>query len=237
MLPQEPGGINEAGRPRGPLRAGRQAARGAIIIHPMSGPKTGIECEIKLRVDSVQEGIDRIGRLPAQLERASRFEDNEIFDTAERRLAAAGCLLRLRVVDGRGLVTFKEPVTSALHAKVRAEVESEVGDPGAIRAIFLKSGFRRVWRYQKYRSDHAWVAPDSGEALAISLDRTPIGTWLELEGPMDAIDRAAARMGFTRDDYVLDDYRSLHRAWIARRGEGASDMVFGDGAGEEPPAA
>jgi hypothetical protein len=35
-------------------------------------------------------------------------------------------------------------------------------------------------------------------------------------------------MGFSSQDYILDDYRTLHIAWARDRGEDMSDMVFED---------
>ena len=208
--------------------AGRHGLPPLIIICRMKGSGSGIEVEVKVRVESVAEGLERLARLEALLEQAPLFEDNEIFDTPDRRLASARCLLRLRMTAGRGILTWKEPVATDLRAKVRAEVECEVGSPEALRTIFEKTGFERVYRYQKYRSYHAWTDPYSGGALAISLDDTPIGVYMELEGPKEAIDRATEIMGFSVSDHILDDYRSLHVAWRKDHGSAPTDMVFTD---------
>jgi len=195
----------------------------------MNQSGTKMEVEIKLKVASVQEGLDRIAQLPAELEEAPLFEDNEVYDTASGSLAASETLLRLRVVAERGTVTLKEKVPgSSQRAKVRSETETSVGSPDAIRAIFAAAGLKRVYRYQKYRSYHAWKDPSTGRQLMISLDNTPIGVFLELEGEQESIDRAATTMGFTPGDYILDDYRSLHKAFVAKRGQPFGDMVFED---------
>ncbi len=198
----------------------------------MDGGGTRVEIEIKLRVASVQEGLEKIALLPAELEEAPRLEDNEVYDTATGSLAAAGSLLRLRVVGGRGIVTLKEKVASALRAKVRSETETSVDVPDAIRAVFARVGLVRVYRYQKYRSYHAWTDPQSGHQLMITLDDTPIGVFMELEGDSGTIERAAAKMGFAASDHILDDYLSLHKAWLAQRGLPFGDMVFADRAQE-----
>lgn len=194
---------------------------------------TKMEVEIKLKVASEQEGLDRIALLPAELEEAPLFEDNEIYDTASGSLSATETLLRLRVVMERGTVTLKEKVPgSSQRAKVRSETETTVGSPDAIRAIFAAAGLERVYRYQKYRSYHAWKDPSTGRQLMISLDNTPIGVFLELEGEQESIDRAASTMGFAPGDYILDDYRSLHKAFVAQHGRPFGDMVFEDRAAD-----
>lgn len=190
---------------------------------------TKMEVEIKLKVASLQEGLDRIALLPAELEGAPLFEDNEVYDTATGSLAATETLLRLRVVAGRGTVTLKEKVPgNTQRAKVRSETETSVESHDAIRAVFAAVGLKRVYRYQKYRSYHAWKDPSTGRQLMISLDHTPIGVFLELEGEQESIDRAASTMGFALGDYILDDYRSLHKAFVAKSGQPFGDMVFED---------
>ena len=189
-----------------------------------------LEVEVKLGFPTIAEAMSRLARLPAVLERARRLERNEVFDTPDRSLSAAARLLRLREVDGLGLLTWKEPsaadVTPGLRAKVRHEIETEVSSPAAFREILQRLGYVVVYRYEKYRSDLAWQDPETEKSLAISLDETPIGVYVELEGPKESIDRAAGRMGLGEEEYILDDYRSLHHAWLAARGLPGADMVF-----------
>jgi adenylate cyclase class 2 len=195
---------------------------------------SSIEIEVKLSVASAHEASGRLALLPAQARDGRRFEDNDIYDTPDRALSGRHSLLRLRVVEGRGLVTFKERVESDLRAKVRAEVQTAVTSPEAMRRIFDSLGFVRIYRYQKYRSNYGWADPQSGESLAISLDETPIGVFMELEGPKESIDQAARRMGFAEADYIVDDYRALHRAWLKERALPETDMVFEAPAAGEP---
>jgi adenylate cyclase, class 2 len=63
-------------------------------------------------------------------------------------------------------------------------------------------------------------------AAVVTLDETPIGDFLELEGPGEWIDDTAKRLGFSRQDYVLDSYARLYVADCERRGVEPSHMVF-----------
>ena len=165
------------------------------------------------------------------------FESNDIYDTPQGALAAAGRMLRLRVAGDETILTFKERVETDLRAKVRREVQTTVESASAMREIISKLGLVRVYRYQKYRAYFEWNDPQTGERLAICLDDTPIGVFLELEGPKDSIDRAAARMGYSQDDYILEDYRALHQAYLRDRGLPPGDLVFPDSqAGSTPDA-
>ncbi len=46
--------------------------------------------------------------------------------------------------------------------------------------------------------------------LLIEVDETPIGTFVELEGPPAAIDRAATELGYSKRDYIVTNYLSLY---------------------------
>ncbi len=70
-------------------------------------------------------------------------------------------------------------------------------------------------------ASNAWAA-----GLLIELDETPIGIFLELEGPASAIDRAAKALGFERRDYILANYMVLYREYCRRRGKKPRDMLF-----------
>ncbi len=60
----------------------------------------------------------------------------------------------------------------------------------------------------------------------LELDETPIGVFLELEGPASAIDRAAQALGFEKRDYVLANYMTLYREFCQSGGEEPRDMLF-----------
>jgi adenylate cyclase class 2 len=93
--------------------------------------------------------------------------------------------------------------------------------------IFARMGMRESFHYEKYRT--TFRMPESArwaKGLLIELDETPIGTFVELEGPAAAIDRAARLLGFSKDEYVLTNYLRLHAEECVRRGEKVSDMVF-----------
>ena len=87
--------------------------------------------------------------------------------------------------------------------------------------VFTRLGFEIAWRYQKHRTQYSL-----GD-LAICLDETPIGCYVELEGPPDQIDRTAAEMGFGIGDYMLHSYRELYVLEAHRRGIPEGDLLVG----------
>ena len=62
--------------------------------------------------------------------------------------------------------------------------------------------------------------------LVIELDETPLGTFLELEGPAEAIDRVAHELGYSKKDYIVKSYLALYLEDCRRRGEAPKNMVF-----------
>jgi hypothetical protein len=64
------------------------------------------------------------------------------------------------------------------------------------------------------------------KGLEIDLDETPIGTFVELEGPPRAIDRVAKELGYSKPDYIVTNYLVLYREECRRKGQKPGDMVF-----------
>ena len=111
--------------------------------------------------------------------------------------------------------------------KVREEIEVEIADAEVMSKIFLGLGMKGWFRYEKYRTTYA--LPGSArwaKGLLIELDETPIGAFVELEGPPGAIDQAASRLGFSHGDYILKTYLQLYIEDCRRRGAEPRDMVF-----------
>jgi adenylate cyclase class 2 len=183
------------------------------------------EIEVKLAIDDADDARRRLGAAGAVALAARSFEDNRLYDDAARSLKGAGRLLRLRSVGGRTVLTFKarpEGPPGDTRYKVRDEYETEVADAGAIDQVLRALGYEPAWRYQKYRQ------PYHLGAVEVLLDETPVGNFLELEGPPDAIDAAARALGYSPADYDTRTYRELHQARTGREEPG--DMVFPESA-------
>jgi adenylate cyclase class 2 len=177
---------------------------------------SGVESEVKLSVQHPEEARAALARLGAHCVRKRHFEDNVLFDDAASSLVRRGQALRLRRTEAAGVLTHKGPRRDREGVKSRQEVETTVADPDALQAILQALGLRPVFRYQKYREVYRW------QAVEIVLDETPIGTFLEVEGPPAEIHRAAAELGYGPADYIRESYAAL---FFARGGQG--DMLFG----------
>jgi len=187
-------------------------------------PKAGktTETEVKLAVPSVEDAKRRLRRAGFRVLHTRVFEANEIFDTPELRLRANSELLRLREAGGAAILTYKGPPLRSRH-KSREEVETKVSNPGALRRILLATGFTLVFRYEKYRTEYV----RAGEAGHATVDETPLGCYMELEGDGAWIDATAGLLGFTPADYITLSYGSLYVEWCGREGITPQNMVFG----------
>ena len=173
-----------------------------------------LEQEVKLRVPDVAEARRRVGLLEGvRVERERHFEDNVLYDRGGE-LAERGEILRLRRTPHGARVTFKGPHPGDPDVKTREEIEFEV-DADAAALLFVRLGFERRFHYQKYRSVFRW------RDVEIVVDETPIGCYMEVEGPPGGIDAAVTALGFAAADRVTKSYYELHV-----QAGGSGDLVF-----------
>jgi adenylate cyclase class 2 len=110
---------------------------------------------------------------------------------------------------------------------VREEIEVEVTEAAILSKIFEGLGMRGWFRYEKYRTTYGMDSSRPwAKELLIEVDETPIGVFAELEGPPEAIDRAAEELGFSKQDYVLRNYLTLYLEECRRTGVEPGDMLF-----------
>ena len=180
----------------------------------MAGP---VESEIKLRMSGPGPAREAVARLGATLVRPRHFEDNVLLDDARGTLAGSGRTLRLRRTEAGAVLTFKGPRQDREGVKSRQEIEASLpaGEADALLAVLRAVGFAPVFRYQKYRETYAW------QDVEIVVDETPVGTFLEIEGPEGTIHTAAAALGYGPADYITASYGELFAA-SGRKG----DMLF-----------
>jgi len=181
-----------------------------------------IETEIKLRYpdgpDSARRMLERQGYKATE---PRTLESDQLFDRPGGDLRSSDQLLRLRRTGARATVTYKGPGRSERH-KSREEIEFDVSDAESFTRVLDRLGYCPTFRYEKYRTKFA--AP--GEPGLVTIDETPIGTFLELEGPAQWIDQTAARLGFSREDYLTSSYSSLYREYRQKNQSAPENMVF-----------
>lgn len=187
----------------------------------MDNAGNGREVEVKLRIPSARAGHELIRKAGIPIARPRVFESNTVYDTPDGALRGRGELIRLRTAGARAVLTYKGAGEPGKH-KSREELETVVGDAGVAALILSRLGLVPVFRYEKYRTE--FKAP--GSPGVVTLDETPIGVFLELEGTPEWIDSEAARLGFAEKDYITASYGSLYLESCRSLGITPSHMVF-----------
>jgi adenylate cyclase class 2 len=183
-----------------------------------------LESELKIPVtdfEAVRASLRREGAVEVQ---AVAREINLLLDEDHGRLRTAGALLRLRQHGDRNILTLKGPVSYRGAIKVRPERETEFSDFPRMVEIFEELGFSVFMRYEKDREE--WRL----EEFSVVLDHTPMGDFIEVEGPSDGLERAARLLGLDPAAAVRGSYVSLWLEYRELHPELAlpTDMVFAE---------
>jgi len=179
------------------------------------------EKEIKFMMESPERALHLLLSAGATPRGERAFEDNLVFDDEGKTLWGRGILLRLRRYGDRVTLTVKSNAAVEAGLKVREEREARVDDFDAMREILAALGYAPAFRYQKYRTNFDFMG------TVASLDETPIGTYLEIEGEPQAVRDAAERLGLDLAHGLTQSYMELFRAF-GKTGE----MVFSETAGK-----
>lgn len=178
------------------------------------------EIEVKLRLDTLTGIESRLTAIGARLVRPRELEDNQLYDFPDFSLKTRGALLRVRIQQSGSTLTYKESARVEAGAKVRDELEVGVTSGESTAAIVAKLGMRALFRYQKYRASYAF------DDLVITVDETPMGSFLELEGPPILIDEVAGKLGYKASDYIAKSYLALYQDHLKAKGMPLRDMLF-----------
>jgi adenylate cyclase class 2 len=125
------------------------------------------------------------------------------------------------VIGGGAKLTYKGPPEGGKH-KSREELELDLSDADAIAAILDRLAYHPVFRYEKFRTEFG-QHESSGVA---TVDETPIGVYLELEGDPSWIDGTARKLGFAETDYITASYARLYLDWCKVQGVAPTNMLF-----------
>jgi adenylate cyclase class 2 len=207
------------------------------------------EIEVKLRVLNVAALRRRLKQLRAREISPCTHESNTLYDTPKKDLKRRGQLIRIRIEQpassfgklrpnenaaailtykgpsrsSRGAINARRSSTTRSHFKIKDEAEVSVAGGTQLSRILRALGLLPAFRYEKFRT--TYVLPGI-RGLKVEFDETPVGIYLELEGPISAIDRAARLLGYARHDFIKETYGSLYLTECRRRGRKPGDMLF-----------
>jgi len=177
------------------------------------------EIEIKFALENRESLVARIEEAGGEQLFPETFEDNMILDR-RGELRTKGALLRVRKFGRFVLATFKGPASFDGAIRSREEVQTGLESFDRAIALFDALGFKPVFRYQKFRE--VWRVRD----VEIVLDRTPIGDYLEIEGPTETIRELSAALGLSLEKGIRQSYADLYRLARRTRADLPEHMVF-----------
>jgi adenylate cyclase class 2 len=177
------------------------------------------EIEVKFALRDRNELVRKLHEIGAQRLYPETFEDNIVLDR-RGELRTRGALLRVRKFGKYSIATYKGPMSIEGGVKSREEVQTGVESFELAIKIFDALGFKPVFRYQKFRE--VWRLRE----VEVVLDRTPIGDYFEIEGPMDTIRAIAAELGMKMEQAIRQTYADLYRQARRTRSDLGENMVF-----------
>ena len=177
------------------------------------------EIEVKFPLTDRDALTRRLGEIGAHRLYPETFEDNIVLDR-RGELRTKGALLRVRKFGKYAIATYKGPMSMEGGIKKREEVQTGVESFELAIELLDALGFKPVFRYQKFRE--VWRVKD----VEIVLDRTPIGEYFEIEGPIDVIRSVASDLGMNMDQAIRQTYADLYRQARRTRSDLPENMVF-----------
>jgi adenylate cyclase class 2 len=180
-----------------------------------------IEVEVKIAIGDPAVVAARLAELGFQRKSDREFESNTIWDTADQSLRASGEIVRLREYGPLRLLTYKGPAQAGKH-KRREELESDLTSLEALERIFMRLGLTPNFCYEKYRSEYQ----REGASGVVTVDETPIGNFIELEGEANWIDHTARELGFAESSYLTGSYATLYVNHCRELGIEPAHMTF-----------
>lgn len=177
------------------------------------------EIEIKFALKDRNALVRKLHEIGAQRLYGETFEDNIVLDR-RGELRTKGSMLRIRKFGRYALATYKGPMAFDGGVKTREEVQTGVESFELAIQLFDTLGYKPVFRYQKFRE--VWRVRE----VEVVLDRTPIGDYFEIEGPLDVIRAVAEELGMSMDTGIRQSYADLYRLHRRTRADLPENMVF-----------
>jgi len=174
-----------------------------------SGLQDPLEVEVKLAIQDLRQTRKNIFKMGFRQEMPRALEQNWVLDFNDQALRKKGQLLRVREYQNQGTMTFKGVALNSKRYKVRLELEVEVSNGKGLLKIFKQLGLEARFRYEKYRSTYGPEKQNTRKPVVVTIDETPIGSYLEIEGSPKMINVIALRLGFSPKQYITKSYTEL----------------------------
>ena len=178
------------------------------------------EIEVKFLLKNYAALMQKIAdlQLPCSQERIHEF--NLRYDLPDGSLVAQKQVLRLRK-DTQARLTFKGPGIMEEEVLLRKEIEVMVSDFDTTKRLLEALGYQVVMMYEKYRANYLM------DSLVLSVDETPFGLFIELEGESPVqVHLAANVFGLDWEQRINLSYSALLKQYNQNSGNSFRDLSF-----------
>jgi adenylate cyclase class 2 len=190
-----------------------------------------VELEVKFLISNLITMKRRLEESGASLSRPRTFELNLRFDTFKSDLRRESKILRLRQ-DNQNFLTYKGPTNVRDGIQQRTEIEFSVSDFERAQRFLEALGYQVCMVYEKYRTNYA------RESITISLDETPFGDFIEIEGPNpESINNVAIELGLNLETRINSSYAEIFERVRQILGLTFRDLTFVNFSGIQSPLA
>ena len=178
------------------------------------------EIEVKFLLKDYASLMQKIADLQLSCSQERIHEFNLRYDLADGSLVARKQVLRLRK-DTQARLTFKGPGVMEEDVLLRKEVEVVVSDFDTTNRLLEALGYQVVMMYEKYRANYLL------DSLVMSVDETPLGLFVELEGESPAQVRKATNvLELNWDARINLSYSALLSLFNQNTGNSFHDLSF-----------
>ena len=161
------------------------------------------EIEVKFLLSDYAALMEKVSALQLPCTQVRVHEFNLRYDLPDGSLLAKKQVLRLRQ-DVQAHITFKGPGMVEDDVLLRKEIEVVVSDFDTTDRLLKALGYEVVMIYEKFRANY--LVGD----VTLSVDETPLGLFIELEGQNPAqLRQAAARLALSWSERINLSYSAL----------------------------
>lgn len=169
-----------------------------------------IEIEVKFRISDIAKirkalkrtGAKRIGKV---------LQEDFALDDEGETLARSGKLLRLRKAGDKVYLAFKS-LRRRGKFKEAEEVEIEVSDFEKAKELLGRLGFSPKGKLRKQREEWSFGSSE------ILIDQSVLGSFLEIEGSREEIEKIVRLLGLDRREGSTKTYEEIYQEYCKKRG-------------------
>ncbi len=169
-----------------------------------------IEKKYRLKAAERERVLERLQEVSAEF-CGEEFEENTLY--AGSNINITNCVLRLRRVEGKALLTYKERFPSSSAIKHQREEETRIENAEGMAAILDVLGYKPALVYEKRRA--TWRVAGA----EVVIDELPFGFYMEIEGEEQSITEAEKLLEVEEVEAEMATYPHLTAQHGTKNGE------------------